>query len=75
MQLIYTNVPKVDDERVCPVCTDQAPPGEVHHPHYGAICCYGCKAFFRRANQRAKQNKFKCKRGKLLLLLLISLQG
>jgi hypothetical protein len=26
--VIYTNVPKVDDERICPVCTDEAPAGK-----------------------------------------------
>ena len=28
----------------CPVCSDTAVP----HFHYGGMCCYSCKAFFRR---------------------------
>ena len=28
----------------CPVCGDTA----VAHFHYGGMCCYSCKAFFRR---------------------------
>ena len=28
----------------CPVCGDTAVP----HFHYGGMCCYSCKAFFRR---------------------------
>jgi len=60
---VYTNVKKVADDRVCPVCGEEAPPGETHHPHYGGICCYSCRAFFRRANQRSKAPNLKCKRG------------
>ena len=25
---VYTNVPKVDDERICPICTEEAPEGK-----------------------------------------------
>ena len=38
--LVYTNVPKVEDERICPICSEMAPPNETHHPHYGAISCF-----------------------------------
>jgi len=27
---VYTNVPEVDDERICPVCTEEAPSGDNH---------------------------------------------
>jgi hypothetical protein len=27
--LVYTNVPKVADERICPICGEQAPENEV----------------------------------------------
>ncbi len=26
--LVYTNVPKVPDERICPICSEEAPPGK-----------------------------------------------
>jgi hypothetical protein len=25
---VYTNVPKVEDERHCPICEEEAPPGD-----------------------------------------------
>ena len=62
---VYTNVPKVANERLCPICGDEAPAGEVHHPHYGGICCYSCRAFFRRANQKSKAPDLKCKNSEL----------
>jgi len=41
----------------CRVCGDLA----VAHMHYGGVCCYSCKAFFRRATQTGKDKKYKCK--------------
>ena len=41
----------------CHVCGDVA----VAHMHYGGVCCYSCKAFFRRATQTGKDKKYKCK--------------
>jgi len=41
----------------CKVCGDQA----IAHMHYGGICCYSCKAFFRRAVQSGKDKKYRCK--------------
>jgi hypothetical protein len=41
----------------CRVCGDKA----IAHMHYGGICCYSCKAFFRRAVQSGKDKKYKCK--------------
>ena len=29
----------------CPICSEVC----VNHLHYGGICCYSCKAFFRRS--------------------------
>ena len=43
----------------CPVCSDTAVP----HFHYGGMCCYSCKAFFRRAVQNGKDASYKCKAG------------
>ena len=34
----------------CPVCGDSAVP----HFHYGGMCCYSCKAFFRRVVNTSK---------------------
>jgi len=41
----------------CMVCGDKA----IAHMHYGGICCYSCKAFFRRAVQSGKDLRYKCK--------------
>ena len=29
--------------------------------HYGGICCYSCRAFFRRAHQHTKEPNFVCR--------------
>jgi len=42
----------------CHVCGDRA----IAHMHYGGICCYSCKAFFRRAVQNGKDKTYKCKK-------------
>ena len=34
----------------CPVCKDVA----IAHFHYGGMCCYSCKAFFRRVVNTSK---------------------
>ena len=38
-----------------------APEGRKHTPHYGGICCYSCRAFFRRAHTNSKNPKFICR--------------
>ena len=40
-----------------------APEDDKHHLHYGGICCYSCRAFFRRAHQNTKRPNFECKSG------------
>ena len=34
--------------KTCQICQSNAPPKVKFYQHYGAICCYSCKAFFRR---------------------------
>ena len=55
--------PTEEDKRPvsdCHVCGDKA----IAHLHYGGICCYSCKAFFRRAVQNGKDKHYKCKVGR-----------
>jgi len=41
--------------------------GDTHHPHYGGICCFSCRAFFRRVHQRGPNSKkYVCKKGKCI---------
>ena len=39
----------------------KAAKGDKHHLHYGGICCYSCRAFFRRAHQSTKIPKYSCR--------------
>jgi len=48
----------------CHVCGDLA----IAHMHYGGVCCYSCKAFFRRATQTGNDKKYKCKGAKECLI-------
>ena len=55
-----TDVPDLNHAAVtksmidCPVCGDIA----VAHFHYGGMCCYSCKAFFRRVVNTNKVNSY-----------------
>ena len=40
----------------------KAPGQDKHRLHYGGICCYSCRAFFRRAHQNNKTPHFICKK-------------
>jgi len=62
----YLNIPHVEDPRFCPVCDSEAPDGEVHKPHFGAICCYSCRAFFRRSVHCKAYKDLTCKDGRFL---------
>ena len=44
----------------CAVCLELT---DNRHLHYGALCCFSCRAFFRRANQSAKKTIYICKQG------------
>ena len=48
-ELEVASKPSID----CPVCGDDA----VAHFHYGGMCCYSCKAFFRRVVNTNKVSK------------------
>jgi hypothetical protein len=47
--------------KVCPICQDEAPAEEPFRLNYGAVCCWSCRAFFRRAHQRKDQAPYTCK--------------
>ena len=42
----------------CLICGSKAPENRRHLCHYGAVCCLGCKAFFRRIIQNKGTFKF-----------------
>ena len=41
----------MDPELVCQICSTEATGNTKFYHHYGAICCYNCKAFFRRCSR------------------------
>ena len=41
----------MDPELVCQICSTEATGNTKFYHHYGAICCYRCKAFFRRCSR------------------------
>lgn len=43
---------------MCPICGNPAP----GHNHFGGMCCYSCRAFFRRTSTRPLSS-FKCRGG------------
>ena len=51
----------MDPKQVCQICFHNARPGEKHYAHYGAICCFCCKAFFRRIYREDLVTKLSCK--------------
>jgi len=55
----------------CRVCGDRA----IAHMHYGGICCYSCKAFFRRAVQSGKDKVYRCKRKGECQVSVVSRRG
>lgn len=65
-QIFAEEFPEIEDNKKggkkpvadCNVCGDRA----IAHMHYGGICCYSCKAFFRRASQTGNDKNYKCKK-------------
>ena len=52
----------IDPTRICQICLVLASETSKYYQHYGAICCLGCKAFFRRVFRDEIQTDFVCKR-------------
>ena len=53
---------KMDIETKCQICLTEASGNTKFYHHYGAICCYSCKAFFRRCCRGETVQK-QCKNG------------
>ena len=51
-----------DPTKICQICTIKAKGDEKFYNHYGAVCCYSCKAFFRRYTRGEIKAK-ECKEG------------
>ncbi len=67
----YSNIPPVDNPRRCPVCGSDAPNGDVHRPHFGAISCYSCRAFFRRSVHCKTYKELSCKNGRPFIFIKV----
>ena len=52
--------PRMDLIRICQVCYTEAKSDSKHYSHYGAICCFGCKQFFRRLVNSAEVGNLIC---------------
>ena len=52
----------MDISKNCQICLTPADDDTKYYFHYGAICCLGCKAFFRRVYRDEIQTTFVCKR-------------
>ncbi len=50
-----------EPSHMCPVCSQRS--DTPHVLHYGAICCFSCKAFFRRAHKYNRKRIINCKWG------------
>ena len=53
----------MDPSIQCQICGIIAKRNLPHYKHYEAVCCLGCKAFFRRYVRGVNQTAFKCKGG------------
>ena len=48
----------MDPFQICQICSVKAK--EKHYTHYGGVCCFSCKAFFRRIHQKDLVKKLAC---------------
>ena len=53
----------MDPSTQCQICGIISKRSLPHYKHYEAVCCLGCKAFFRRYVRGINQTAFKCKGG------------
>ena len=53
----------MDPSIQCQICGIISKRNLPHYKHYEAVCCLGCKAFFRRYVRGINQTAFKCKGG------------
>ncbi len=51
---------EVKDQRICPICTQWS--DKPHMIHYGGLCCFSCKAFFRRTHHESRKRPIYCKK-------------
>ena len=61
--LFYFQMSSNNAYQICLVCREESSPEKPHQFNYGAICCLGCRAFFRRSNQKDSKT-YTCKAGK-----------
>ena len=52
---------KINIYKFCQICNEKPKNNGVHYTHYGAVCCFSCKAFFRRIIRQEYNQRRKCR--------------